>query len=209
MIEESGSRRKQGTTMLSRCMTWAKMGQLPLLVMCLLLVTCNEVTASASYASVSFVTSVPSSASHVLPYTDTLSPSLLTASSSSSSHKPHPRVAIAISQLKHRTLNSSFSHIDASLSTTTPASPAASLESGFPTADTYAAASSEDLVLNIAASHAAANHSNHSMSSQRPYFGDFFYTILDAYYPVHGYLSLLVCIFGIFANILNIVVLTR
>ena len=43
----------------------------------------------------------------------------------------------------------------------------------------------------------------------KPYFGDFFYSILDAYYPIHGYLSLLVCIFGIFANILNIVVLTR
>lgn len=31
----------------------------------------------------------------------------------------------------------------------------------------------------------------------------------EFYRPIHGYLSLLVCIFGIFANLLNIVVLTR
>lgn len=36
-----------------------------------------------------------------------------------------------------------------------------------------------------------------------------FKTFSRYYQPVHGYLSLLVCIFGIFANLLNIVVLTR
>ncbi|RWS28231.1 FMRFamide receptor-like protein [Leptotrombidium deliense] len=43
----------------------------------------------------------------------------------------------------------------------------------------------------------------------KPYGGEFFYTIHHAYSPVHGYLSLFVCIFGIISNILNIIVLTR
>lgn len=41
------------------------------------------------------------------------------------------------------------------------------------------------------------------------YFGSFFLSLSEVYLPVHGYLSLIVCIFGIFANILNIIVLTR
>lgn len=43
----------------------------------------------------------------------------------------------------------------------------------------------------------------------KPYFGDMFTTLNEFYSPIHGYLSLLVCVFGIFANVLNIVVLTR
>lgn len=42
-----------------------------------------------------------------------------------------------------------------------------------------------------------------------PYFGNEFETMKMNYLQVHGWLSLFVCIFGIFANILNIIVLSR
>lgn len=62
--------------------------------------------------------------------------------------------------------------------------------------------SGEDMMLPVPPHETAVNVS-------REYFGDFFVAISLAYLPFHGYLSLLVCVFGIFANILNIVVLTR
>lgn len=42
-----------------------------------------------------------------------------------------------------------------------------------------------------------------------PYLGYYFATFRAHYYLIHGYLSLLICIFGIIANFLNIIVLTR
>lgn len=63
---------------------------------------------------------------------------------------------------------------------------------------------SEDVILNMSPPPDLVNGSGY-----RPYFGEFFWSINLAYLPFHGYLSLLVCVFGIFANILNIVVLTR
>ena len=50
---------------------------------------------------------------------------------------------------------------------------------------------------------------NNMTGGPPPYFGDFFHLVFLTYKPIHGFLSLFVCIFGIFANILNIVVLTR
>lgn len=41
------------------------------------------------------------------------------------------------------------------------------------------------------------------------YFGDEFRKFRKFFLPLHGYLSLSVCLFGIIANILNIIVLTR
>ena len=43
----------------------------------------------------------------------------------------------------------------------------------------------------------------------RPFFGDFFYAVFQIYAPIHGYLSIIVCVFGIIANVINITVLTR
>ncbi|UYV73394.1 hypothetical protein LAZ67_10003027 [Cordylochernes scorpioides] len=43
----------------------------------------------------------------------------------------------------------------------------------------------------------------------RPYYGDILADVKKCYMRFHGYLSVLVCIFGIFANVLNIIVLTR
>ncbi|GIY22494.1 sex peptide receptor [Caerostris darwini] len=42
-----------------------------------------------------------------------------------------------------------------------------------------------------------------------PYYGDALHKYRNAYISVHGYLSFACCIFGITANILNIIVLTR
>ncbi|XP_076323336.1 G-protein coupled receptor dmsr-1-like [Tachypleus tridentatus] len=43
----------------------------------------------------------------------------------------------------------------------------------------------------------------------KPYYGDYFQSFKAQYIPIHGYLSLIICIFGIMTNILNIIVLTR
>ncbi|KAG8190890.1 hypothetical protein JTE90_010315 [Oedothorax gibbosus] len=42
-----------------------------------------------------------------------------------------------------------------------------------------------------------------------PYYGNYLAQYRDAYNAIHGYLSLAFCIFGITANLLNIIVLTR
>lgn len=58
----------------------------------------------------------------------------------------------------------------------------------------------------------ANNYENYTMNGSDhhlPYFGDFFHSFNEYYTPIHGYLSLFVCVFGIISNILNIVVLTR
>ncbi|XP_023220826.1 sex peptide receptor-like [Centruroides sculpturatus] len=47
------------------------------------------------------------------------------------------------------------------------------------------------------------------VSSQIEYYGEYLGIFRNNYTAVHGYLSLIVCVFGISANILNIVVLTR
>lgn len=47
------------------------------------------------------------------------------------------------------------------------------------------------------------------VESDAPYIGDQLYQFKQFYHPLHGYLSLLVCGFGILANTLNIIVLTR
>lgn len=43
----------------------------------------------------------------------------------------------------------------------------------------------------------------------RPYFGDAFYNFQTMYLPIHGVVCLILCTFGIFANVINIIVLTR
>lgn len=43
----------------------------------------------------------------------------------------------------------------------------------------------------------------------RPFFGDFFYTVFQTYAPIHGYAAILVCSFGIVANVANITILSR
>lgn len=48
-----------------------------------------------------------------------------------------------------------------------------------------------------------------SLDQSRPFHGDYFHHFNEYYTPIHGYISLIVCVFGIIANILNIVVLTR
>lgn len=46
-------------------------------------------------------------------------------------------------------------------------------------------------------------------STGRPYYGEVFDAVYEAYSPIHGYLSLVVCVFGVFSNIMTVVVLTR
>lgn len=53
---------------------------------------------------------------------------------------------------------------------------------------------------------------NETMNGNDSYMGDedsFFYRFKNIYLPFHGYLSIIVCIFGIVTNIANIIVLTR
>lgn len=42
-----------------------------------------------------------------------------------------------------------------------------------------------------------------------PYFGDVFHAFRQRYVPIHGVLCLVICTLGIFANVTNIIVLTR
>ncbi len=44
---------------------------------------------------------------------------------------------------------------------------------------------------------------------ENPYYGAYFTEFRKNYTPIHGWISVLVCTFGIVANILNIMVLTR
>lgn len=46
-------------------------------------------------------------------------------------------------------------------------------------------------------------------TTPRAYYGDFFLHFNNKYRLVHGPLSLGLCVFGIIANVLNIIVLTR
>ena len=52
------------------------------------------------------------------------------------------------------------------------------------------------------------DHANAS-TTRRPFFGDIWYHVFHIYAPVHGYLSISICIMGIIANILNIIILKR
>ncbi|GFU06799.1 sex peptide receptor [Nephila pilipes] len=56
---------------------------------------------------------------------------------------------------------------------------------------------------------ASSDHLFRETAPPRPYYGDHFRTFRSNYLSVHGYLGVIVCIFGIFANVLNIIVLTR
>jgi hypothetical protein len=44
---------------------------------------------------------------------------------------------------------------------------------------------------------------------ESPYYGEYFTEFRENYTPIHGWISVFVCMFGIIANILNIMVLTR
>ena len=46
-------------------------------------------------------------------------------------------------------------------------------------------------------------------SPENMFYGVEFEQFYYFYRPIHGYLSLAVCVFGIIANVLNIIVLTR
>ncbi|CAG2110456.1 unnamed protein product, partial [Medioppia subpectinata] len=58
-----------------------------------------------------------------------------------------------------------------------------------------------------------ANASNHTLpigdEDNIQFYGEELTRFADFYRPIHGYLSLAVCVFGIIANVLNIIVLTR
>lgn len=56
---------------------------------------------------------------------------------------------------------------------------------------------------------ATSDHLFRNTDSPRPYYGDHFRNFRKNYLSIHAYLAVIVCIFGIFANILNIIVLTR
>lgn len=43
----------------------------------------------------------------------------------------------------------------------------------------------------------------------RPYYGDAFYWFQSVYWPIHCVICLVICTLGIFANVTNIIVLTR
>lgn len=52
------------------------------------------------------------------------------------------------------------------------------------------------------------NHINGGVSP-KPYFGDALYSFQSMYWPIHCVICLIICTLGIFANVTNIVVLTR
>lgn len=51
--------------------------------------------------------------------------------------------------------------------------------------------------------------SGHISGSSKPYFGDALYSFQNMYWPVHCVICLIICTLGIFANVTNIIVLTR
>ena len=161
-------------------------------VLLMLLLPRDHVSGSATYTFASVSTDEPSSSvdAHLMTRSVAMTqPDLLTAAAAvaSSSNSSSARVHIAI-RLTGSLLNASSSSSVARSSWSLPLTQAAADDVG--NGNMY-----------------AVDYGNGSMT--RPYFGDFFHWIYEAYIPVHGYLSLLVCIFGIFANILNIIVLTR
>lgn len=54
-----------------------------------------------------------------------------------------------------------------------------------------------------------ANAQNGTDQPNRSYFGDVFFKLQNMYWPILSTVSLVICILGIFANIINIIVLTR
>lgn len=54
-----------------------------------------------------------------------------------------------------------------------------------------------------------ANSLNGTDQPNRSYFGDIFFKLQNMYWPILSTVSLVICILGIFANIINIIVLTR
>lgn len=48
-----------------------------------------------------------------------------------------------------------------------------------------------------------------SGGSPKPYFGDALYSFQSMYWPIHCVICLIICTLGIFANVTNIIVLTR
>lgn len=56
---------------------------------------------------------------------------------------------------------------------------------------------------------AASNGSVVPLRTVRPFFGDIFYQFQSLYWPIHCILCLVICSLGIFANVTNIIVLTR
>ncbi|XP_055355871.1 G-protein coupled receptor dmsr-1-like [Paramacrobiotus metropolitanus] len=53
-----------------------------------------------------------------------------------------------------------------------------------------------------------ANGTNGS-TGPLPFYGDFFWSLHGAYVRIHGYLALIISVFGILSNLINIAVLTR
>ncbi|XP_014676773.1 PREDICTED: sex peptide receptor-like [Priapulus caudatus] len=47
------------------------------------------------------------------------------------------------------------------------------------------------------------------LATARPYGGDHFTSFSNSYKAIHGYLSVVICAFGIVSNVLNLVILTR
>lgn len=59
---------------------------------------------------------------------------------------------------------------------------------------------------------AMINELNNVLNNQydrNEFYGEIFHRLNYEYRNIHGYLSLVVCVFGIIANVLNIIVLTR
>lgn len=54
-----------------------------------------------------------------------------------------------------------------------------------------------------------AHLGGHISGSPKPYFGDALYSFQNMYWPVHCIICLIICTLGIFANVTNIIVLTR
>ena len=53
------------------------------------------------------------------------------------------------------------------------------------------------------------NMTNTTASPIKPYFGDFFKSFGDVYRPMHGYVSVVLCLSAMLFNTFNVVVLLR